>query len=312
MLRGRGWLRWRVPPARPLLLALVLAGSLLLGGSSGTALGAAPGPYVALGDSYTAGPLIPNQAGDPALCFRSDHDYPALLAQTLRPAAVRDVSCSGASTASMTQAQPLLSHSAPLGHNPPQFDALARDVATVTVQIGGNDLGFGDLALTCLSLGLLDPGGAPCRQRYTAGGVDQNAATTDAIAPRIAAVLQGIHARAPRARVLLVGYPDILPTSGPGCYPLVPIAAGDVPYLNGVELGLNRMLAAQAAANRATFVDTYTPSAGHDVCQAPGVKWVEGVIPTAAGFSLHPNELGMQAVAGEVAGVLHARAVPET
>jgi lysophospholipase L1-like esterase len=302
----------RAALARPLLVGLLLTGSLFLGGPSGAAVAASPGPYVALGDSYTAGPLIPNQVGDPALCFRSDHDYPALVAQTLHPSAVRDVSCSGAATASMTQPQPLLSHSVPLGHNPPQFDVLARDVATVTVGIGGNDLGFGDLALTCLSMGLLDPAGAPCRQRYTAGGVDQNAATIDAIAPRIAAVLQGIHARAPNARVLLVGYPDILPTSGPGCYPLVPLAAGDVPYLNGVEVGLNRMLAAQAAANRATFVDTYTPSAGHDVCQAPGLKWVEGVIPTAAAFSLHPNELGMQAVAGEVAGTLQARAVPET
>lgn len=295
-----------------MLVGLLLAASLFLGGSSSAALGAAPGPYVALGDSYTAGPLIPNQTGDPAFCFRSDHDYPALVAQTLHPSAVRDVSCSGAATANMTQPQPLLSHSVPIGHNAPQFDALARDVATVTVGIGGNDLGFGDLALTCLSLGVVDPGGAPCRQRYTAGGVDQNAATIDAIAPRIAAVLEGIHARAPNARVLLVGYPDILPPSGPGCYPLVPLAAGDVPYLNGVEVGLNRMLAAQAAAHRATFVDTYTPSAGHDVCQAPGLKWVEGVIPTSAGFSLHPNELGMQAVAGEVVGVLQARAVPET
>jgi hypothetical protein len=112
--------------------------------------------------------------------------------------------------------------------------------------------------------------------------------------------------------MLLVGSPDILPTSGPGCYPLVPLAAGDVPYLNGVEVGLNRMLAAQAATHRATFVDTYTPSVGHDVCQAPGVKWVEGVIPTDAAFSLHPNALGMQAVAGEVLGALQARGVPQT
>jgi hypothetical protein len=291
-------------------MAALLSGWLLLAGS-GPASGASPGPYVALGDSYTAGPLIPNQVGDPALCFRSDHDYPALVARAVRPSAFRDVSCSGAATANMTHPQPLASSSVPLGHMGPQFDALTRDTATVTVGIGGNDLGFGDLAMTCLSLGVLDPGGAPCQQRYTAGGVDRNAAAIDAIAPRIAGVLTGIHQRAPQARVLLVGYPDILPTTGTGCYPLVPLAAGDVPYLNGVEVGLDRMLAAQAVANRATFVDTYTPSIGHDVCQAPGVKWVEGVIPTAAAFSLHPNALGMQAAAAVVEGGVRPRAVPQ-
>jgi len=78
----------------------------------------------------------------------------------------------------------------------------------------------------------------------------------------------------------VVGYPVILPNSGSGCWPVVPIAFGDVPYLRGVEKALNAMLAAVAAANNATFVDTYTASIGHDVCQDPGTKWVEGLIPT--------------------------------
>src|SRR5207248_9814352 len=39
--------------------------------------------YVALGDSYTAGPLIPGQDGPPAGCLRSAHDYPAAVAPPL-------------------------------------------------------------------------------------------------------------------------------------------------------------------------------------------------------------------------------------
>jgi hypothetical protein len=33
-----------------------------------------PQSYVALGDSYTAGPVIPFQQKDPAGCLRSDHN----------------------------------------------------------------------------------------------------------------------------------------------------------------------------------------------------------------------------------------------
>ena len=58
--------------------------------------------YVALGDSFTAGPVIPNQLDDPIGCFRSDHNYPHLVAASLRPAKFADASCSGADTENMT------------------------------------------------------------------------------------------------------------------------------------------------------------------------------------------------------------------
>src|SRR5918998_3913984 len=50
-------------------------------------------PYTALGDSYTAGPLIPNQTGDPPGCLRSDRNYPHLVANALK-LSLTDVSCS--------------------------------------------------------------------------------------------------------------------------------------------------------------------------------------------------------------------------
>jgi hypothetical protein len=42
---------------------------------------AAGGVYVALSDSYTSAPLVPNQHGEPIDCGRSDHNYPSLVAQ---------------------------------------------------------------------------------------------------------------------------------------------------------------------------------------------------------------------------------------
>jgi lysophospholipase L1-like esterase len=285
-----------------------LAGSSLLvialSGTSGAGVLApsgASGPprYVSLGDSYTAGPLIPDQTGSPAGCLRSTHSYPFLVAAGTGAASFTDVSCQGATTVDMTHSQ-----SVPLGTNPPQDNALSASTTLVTLQISGNDIGFSDIIIHCTTLSLTNPFGSPCKDHYTSGGTDQLRAKINKAAPKVAADLQRIHADAPNAHVFLVGYPVILPNSGDGCWPLVPIAYGDVPYLRGVEKALNSMLATEAAANHATFVDTYTASIGHDACQAPGTKWVEGLIPTSPAVPFHPNRLGEQEMAQQVLAAL--------
>jgi hypothetical protein len=284
-------------------LAAVAGGSLLVIALSGSAGAGLTGPlgaggpphYVALGDSYTAGPLVPSQTGSPAGCLRSTHSYPFLVAAGTAAATYTDVSCQGATTANMTHSQ-----SVPLGTNPPQDNALSASTTLVTLQISGNDIGFSDIIIHCTTLSLTNPFGSPCKDHYTSGGTDRLRAKIAVAAPKVAADLRGIHADAPSAKVFLVGYPVILPASGNGCWPLVPIAFGDVPYLRGVEKALNSMLATEAAANNATFVDTYTASIGHDVCQAPGTKWVEGLIPTSPAVPFHPNRLGEQEMAQQV------------
>jgi lysophospholipase L1-like esterase len=288
-------------------LVAAAGGSLLVIALSGTAGAGVAGPlgaggpphYVALGDSYTAGPLVPDQTGSPAGCLRSTHSYPFLVAAGTGAATFTDVSCQGATTADLTHSQ-----SVPLGTNRPQDNALSAGTTLVTLQISGNDIGFSGILVHCTTLSLTDPFGSPCQDHYTSGGTDQLRAKINAAAPKVAADLQGIHAGAPNARVLLAGYPVILPASGDGCWPVVPIAFGDVPYLRGVEKALNTMLASVAAANNATFVDTYTASIGHDVCQAPGTKWVEGLIPTSPAAPFHPNRLGEQEMARQVLSAL--------
>ncbi|HMC05702.1 MAG TPA: SGNH/GDSL hydrolase family protein [Actinomycetota bacterium] len=259
---------------------------------------ASPNAYVALGDSYAAGPGIPTEVH--SACQRSDHNYPSLVADALLFSSFRDATCSGATTDDMTGSQ----QTNPYTFVPPQFDALGPDARLVSVTIGGNDIGFASVAGTCVELGLLNPFGAPCEEHYTEGGIDALAAAVAAAAPKVAAVLQGIHQRSPLAKVIVVGYLDILPVIGPGCPLSAPVAAGDVPYLRGVEEELNRMLASQANLNGAIFVDTYSPSIGHDVCEPIGVKWIEGVVPTSPAAPLHPNLLGMQAAAAVVLSAL--------
>ena len=240
--------------------------------------------YVSLGDSYAAGPLIPLQI-PPFGCLKSSNNYAHLAARQLG-LALSDPSCSGAETEDMTNPQNV----DPDGPNPPQFDSLTRRTRIVTIQIGGNDIGFSSIARDCTST---TNEGTPCQDRYVHDGRDEISERIEATAPLVAAVIQGIHARSPRARVLFVNYAAILPDSGPGCWPQMPITDGDVPYVRAKQKELNAMVAAQAAANGAELIDWYTASIGHDACQPPVIRWVEPVVPVNAAAPVHPNLGGM-------------------
>jgi lysophospholipase L1-like esterase len=247
---------------------------------------AAPNPtYVSLGDSYAAGPLIPLQV--PLFgCLKSNNNYANLTARNLG-ITLKDASCSGAETEDMTSPQNV----DPDGPNPPQFDSLTKQTRIVTLQIGGNDIGFSSIAEDCASATSNE--GTPCQDRYVHDGRDEISERIQATAPLVAAVLQGIRARSPKARVLVVNYAAILPDEGPGCWPQMPITDGDVPYVRAKEKELNAMLATQAAAAGAEVIDWYTASIGHDACQPPVIRWVEPVVPVNAAAPIHPNLGGM-------------------
>jgi hypothetical protein len=250
--------------------------------------------YVALGDSYAAGPIIPNQIA-PLGCLKSDHNYAHLAAPTIG-LPLRDPTCSGATTEDMTNPQ-----ETELGTNPPQFNSLDAETTRVSLTIGGNDIGFSDIALDCVTI---NPFSTPCKDKYTAGGKDQIAERIAATAPKVAAVLQGIHSRSPAAKVFVVNYAAIFPETGFGCWPQMPIGFGDVPYLRAKQKELNAMLATQAGANGAALVDWYKASIGHDACKGSSTRWVEPVVPTNPAAPIHPNLAGMTgaaAVLGPVA-----------
>ncbi|HEY8371187.1 MAG TPA: SGNH/GDSL hydrolase family protein [Pseudonocardiaceae bacterium] len=294
-----GRLRRRLRPITVLVTALSTAFTALLAGTSAAAEPAQVNRYVALGDSFTAGPLIPDQHLNPLGCLRSTRNYPSLLAERLGVSEFVDVSCSGATTEDMTQAQSLFTGETA----PPQFSALTPDTDLVTVGIGGNDIGFVDILVNCAKLSITNPLGAPCKAEATEGGVDRYRERIAQAAPKVGAVLRGIRERAPHAQVVLVGYLRILP-SRLGCWPVVPIAVGDVPYLDGVQQELNAMMAEQAAAHGALFVDAYAHSTGRDVCKASDVRWVEGILPSQPAAPVHPNAAGMRATADLVSAQL--------
>jgi lysophospholipase L1-like esterase len=247
--------------------------------------------YTALGDSFAAGPLIPNPVA-PLGCLKSSNNYGRIAQRTLAFAEYRDATCSGAETDDMFAPQNV----SPGGPNPPQLDSLSADTQLVTLTIGGNDIGFSDLAQDCVAV---LPFGSPCRDQYTRGG-DQISARIAATAPKVDAVLDAIRLRSPLAKVLVVNYSAIFPHSGSGCWPRMPVTPRDVSWLRSKHLELNSMLATQASDNGAVLVDVYGASAGRDACAGSGTRWVEPYIPGNAAAPLHPNRRGMEAMAAMV------------
>jgi hypothetical protein len=240
--------------------------------------------YVSLGDSYTAGPLIPNPVL-PLGCLKSSNNYPRLAAPSIG-LPLRDPSCSGAKTDHTTQPQNV----DPDGPNPPQFNSLDAETTVVSLTFGGNDIGFSEVAQDCITL---NPFSTPCKDKYASGGKDQLAERITATAPKVAAVLQGIHTRSPAAKIYVLTYPAIFPETGFGCWPQMPIGFGDVPYLRSTQQKLNSMLATQAAANGATLVNWYGASIGHDACKGSSTRWVEPLVPGELAAPIHPNKAGM-------------------
>ncbi|MFD4503576.1 SGNH/GDSL hydrolase family protein [Streptomyces sp. NPDC058457] len=253
--------------------------------------------HVALGDSYASGPGIPTQVD--TACARSDQNYPSLLAAATH-SQLTDVSCAGATTTALA---------GPQGAQQPQLDALGADTDVVTLTVGGNDIGFSSDLATCAGLAAKDPTGNPCQTFFTSDGTDRLEQRVDDTASKIAAALDAVRQRAPRAKVLVVGYPDLFPDDGVGCTSSVmPLAAGDFGYLRDTEKKLNAMLAGQASAHGARYVDTYTPTVGHDMCRPAGERWIEPLVAVAPAAPAHPNAEGQQAMATAVEQVLRCGA----
>ncbi|WP_441246752.1 SGNH/GDSL hydrolase family protein [Kitasatospora sp. McL0602] len=270
------------------------------------------GAYVALGDSYAAGAGVPGQSA--GLCLRSDHNYGHLVAAALGSSSYTDVTCSAAKIKAMTSAQ----YDAFIRVNDPQLDSVGSNTSLVTLGIGGNDLGTSDLGIgeviaTCIAGAVVNPLGTPCHDTYGHGywnwsdwaweyGDDTLADRVAAAAPQLADTLHRIHAKAPGAKVVVVGYPQVLPEDEWSCLGEQPVTVGDVAYLRGVLVKLNSMLAATSAANGATFVDTTAATKGHDVCSDD--RWIEGALPGSPAVPFHPNAKGEQAMAGAVLAAL--------
>jgi lysophospholipase L1-like esterase len=289
------WLSCSPPPGNRMLLCAGLNTSTLhvILGTSPFSSGL-PAPaihYVALGDSYASGTNAGVYDSDFPACRRSLHAYSRpflgfyLNGKPLRPTTLR--ACHGARIGDVTGTQS--------GSNGPQIEAVYPDsTRLVTIQMGGNDLGFGSTLFDCV----FETGDcvAPSPELL---------AVTQA---RLTALYQQIltRLRRPDATLVVLTYPRILPATRPaGCGELAPFTQPELDRVNAAWSAAHEMIVRAVAAvpdPRIRLVDVYNDFEGHLACAAPTGGDICGTAAWASGFistthSFHPNRGGHCAVA---------------
>ncbi len=216
--------------------------------------------YDALGDSYASGFGVPPYSEE---CGRSQAAYAVQVDGRMKLALDDFAACAGATTTSMVDGG--------------QLTALDEDTDLVTLQIGGNDIGWSLAVGACL------------------GGTDKQCKDTldlirGRITSRLPALLDSVYdqvaAAAPGAHVVVLGYPRLFsPEYGPY---LGASVAEQVELNEGADL-LNAVIARAAAEHGFQFVDVTKRFKGHGV-NSPDA-WI---LPPGDG-SFHPNAEGYQA-----------------
>ncbi|MGC5364964.1 SGNH/GDSL hydrolase family protein [Streptomyces sp. DT24] len=219
--------------------------------------------YVALGDSYSSGVGSGGYDSASGACKRSRHAYPALWATANSPSSFAFTACSGALTSDVTASQ---------------LGPLNSSTDLVSLSIGGNDAGFADVMTTCVL-----QSEATCL-----GRVATARAYVDSTLPgRLDSVYAAIHAKAPSARVVVLGYPRFYQLGG-GC--LAGLSEKERTAINGAADHLNAVTAKRAADHGFTFGDVAGRFAGHEICSSG--PWLHSVNWLDIGESYHPTAAG--------------------
>lgn len=244
-----------------LLLGTVLA--LTGAGVADADESAAAVDYVALGDSYSSGVGAGSYDGAAGDCKRSTRAYPALWAAANGPASFSFTACSGARTADVTAGQ---------------LGPLNSSTDLVSISIGGNDAGFADVMTTCVL-----QSEATCLSRIATAR-----SFVDSTLPgRLDSVYSAISAKAPVARVVVLGYPRFYKLGG-SC--LAGLSEKERAAINGAADYLNAATAKRAADHGFTFGDVTSTFAGHEICS--GGAWLHSVNWLNIGESYHPTAAG--------------------
>ncbi len=253
----------RLSPARLPVAGLTALTAAAVTFALGAPASAAGTSYVALGDSYSSGTGTRSYISDGTSCQRSVYAYPSLDAASLGLSLVFRA-CSGATVADVTNAQ---------------LPALTTSTAYVSISVGGNDAGFANVLTTCAQ---------PSWLSNCYGAIDKaNAIITGTLPSRLATLYSSIRAKAPNARVIVVGYPHIF--NGEDCNALTWFSPTEESRLNATADLLNARTQTAASAAGFTFASPTSRFVGHAVCDSP--EWLNGLSsPTTESY--HPNVAG--------------------
>ncbi|HEU4546114.1 MAG TPA: SGNH/GDSL hydrolase family protein [Microlunatus sp.] len=229
--------------------------------------------YVALGDSYAAGFGAGKYVND---CYQSRRGYPALLDRETRASLQANATCNGATTQTVLATQ---------------LSALTPRTQLVTLTVGGNDLGFATVATTCA------PGPSVACQAAINGALAllaPQATGPSVLATRLAATYGAVAKAAPRADILVTGYPILFNTPAKD-QPNADIVLA----LNDATRALNATIEATATATAAagveiSYVDVTAGFAGHGIgSERPYLhaSGPEALHPTARGYRVYAKAL---------------------
>jgi lysophospholipase L1-like esterase len=239
------------------IVCAVLPAALAVVLSPAGAQAAAPVDYVALGDSYSSGTGAPPYLS--GSCYRSSRGYAQLWANTHEVSSFKYAACGGATTQSMTD----------------QFASLDAGTDLVSITIGGNDVGFANTMVTCVT-----GSDTSCVNAVNTG--IETARTT--LPGRLDATYATIRTRAPNATVVVLGYPHLVEPDGT-C-----MSATKRTALNRGSDELHAVISARAAAAGVRYVDARAHFAGHGACgRSP---WINSFSLFRLVESFHPNATG--------------------
>jgi lysophospholipase L1-like esterase len=243
------------------LVALVLA-ALATAASAAT--------YTALGDSYSSGVGTRSFYNDGTECKRSPLAYPAKVAAD-KKLTLTFAACSGAKTGDVLSKQ---------------LGSLNGSTAYVTISIGGNDAGFSSVITECA---------LPWPWTCWGGITNAENYMRNALPGQLDNVYNQIHAKAPAAEVLVVGYPRLF--NGVECNGLARISKGEQERLNQAADVMAGVIGARASAHAFKFVDPRSAFSSHEICS--GSEWLNG-LSNPVSESYHPNVSGQQDYTNEV------------
>lgn len=244
-----------------LLIGAVLA--LTGAGPAQAAPTAAAVDYAALGDSYSSGVGAGNYESSSGSCKRSTRAYPRLWANANAPSSFAFTACSGAVTSDVTAGQ---------------LGPVNAGTDLVSLTVGGNDAGFADVMTTCVL-----QSESACVNR-----VNQAKAYVDNTLPgRLDSVYRAIRAKAPSARVVVIGYPRFYQLGG-GC--LAGLSETERAAINGASDHLNTAIAKRAADHGYAFTGVVSAFTGHEICSP--APWLHSVNWLNIGESYHPTAAG--------------------
>lgn len=242
---------------------------------------ARPGTWAVLGDSYSSGAGVPPYLHGTNVkrdhCRRSTRAYASRSASALGFSR-REVAfhaCAGARVAD-------LYGSNRRDHESRQLKWVTRSTRLVTLTVGWSDAGLPAAIAGC------ERKASRCQARWSRAVGAGIAALGRRSGPRsLSRLYRRIRAKAPGAKVVVLGYPQVFPSPAPrscsfGRHRRLSSAA--MTWLDSEVARLDAAIAAAALAAHVSYVDAWQAFAGHEACTAAS-DVTRSLNPNAAGLA---------------------------